>query len=182
MVRYLMLLTAVVLSGCSRLDIAEFAAGTPPLALEEYFAGNTKAYGLFQDRSGQVKRSFVVDIDGHWDGTTLTLNEAFVYNDGEHEKRVWTIHKTADGGWEGRADGVVGIAIGRGAGNTFNWRYEFDLKTEQSVIRLRFNDWLFLQPDGVMINRAYVSKFGITVGEVILTFVKQPAAAAVPAT
>lgn len=174
MLRVLLVVLAGLLAGCSRPDLADFALAKPPLALEEYFVGKLKAYGQFQTRFGEVKRRFVVDIDGRWDGSTLTLNESFVYDDGETEQRVWTLEKTADGGWQGRAGGVVGSAAGRGAGNAFNWQYDFDLPTDDGTMRLHFDDWLFLQQDGVLINRAYVSKFGITVGEVIISFFKQP--------
>jgi len=180
MPRALLLLLAVSLAGCSRLDLADFNQATPKLELEQYFVGQLKAHGQFQDRFGQVKRRFVVDIDGHWDGSTLTLNEAFVYDDGEHEQRVWTLLRTADGGWTGRAGGVVGTAQGRGAGNAFNWQYDFDLATDDGTVRLHFNDWLFLQEDGVLLNRAYVSKFGINVGEVLISFARQPTASAPP--
>jgi hypothetical protein len=37
---------------------------------------------------------------------------------------------------------------------------------------VHFNDWMFLQPSGVLLNRARVSKFGITIGEVTLAFMK----------
>ncbi len=38
---------------------------------------------------------------------------------------------------------------------------------------MKFNDWMFLQEDGVVINRARVSKLGFTIGEVTLFFRKQ---------
>ncbi|MBM3480321.1 MAG: DUF3833 domain-containing protein, partial [Alphaproteobacteria bacterium] len=41
-----------------------------------------------------------------------------------------------------------------------------------------FDDWMFLQPGGVMLNRARVSKFGIAIGEVTLSFSRGGAARA----
>ena len=63
MMRALLLVLAALLAGCSRLDLADFEQATPRLELEQYFAGQLKAYGQFQDRFGQVKRRFVVDIE-----------------------------------------------------------------------------------------------------------------------
>ncbi len=37
---------------------------------------------------------------------------------------------------------------------------------------MKFDDWMFLQPGGVVINRARVSKWGIDIGEVTLFFSK----------
>lgn len=147
----------------------------PPLLIEEYFAGRTTAWGLFRDRFGVVRRQFNVSIDGTWDDETLTLVEDFVYDDGEKERRIWTIEKIGDGTYSGRADGVIGAASGRAHANTLNWRYRFALNVGTRTWHVTFDDWLFLQSDGVLINRADVTKFGFRLGEVVLVFVKQAA-------
>lgn len=149
-----------------------FAGAVPALVLEDYFSGHTKAWGLFTDRFGIVRRQFSVDISGDWDGGRLILNESFLYNDGASESRIWTIRKTGEGLYEGRADDVIGIAQGRAAGNALNWSYKMDLKVGARSWRVAFDDWMFLQPDGVMINRASVSKWGIEIGQVTLFFAK----------
>lgn len=160
------------LTGCTTMKPADFAQGQPPLVLEDYFAGRTKAYGLFEDRFGTVRRQFTVDIAGTWDGRTLVLDEFFRYDDGETERRTWTIDKLADGRYAGRAGDVVGTAQGKSAGNALNWRYVMDLKVGDGTWRVAFDDWMFLQADHVMINRARVNKWGIELGQVTLFFVK----------
>jgi hypothetical protein len=40
-----------------------------------------------------------------------------------------------------------------------------------------FDDRMYLQPDGVLINHATVRKFGIRVGEAVIVFRRQPEAA-----
>ncbi len=153
----------------------DFAGREPRLILEDYFSGRTRAWGLFEDRSRAVRRQFVVDIDGSWDGTELTLDERFAYADGARERRVWRITKLGDHTYEGRADDVVGVATGVCHGNALNWRYCLRLTVHGRPIRLNFDDWMFLQADDVLINRAAVSKFGLTVGQVTIAFKKQPA-------
>ena len=127
---------------------------------------------MFEDRFGNLKREFTVDLEGDWDGTTLTLIEDFLYSDGETEQRIWRITRTGDGTYEGRADDVVGVANGIARGKALNWSYDLMLKVGDSRIKVSFNDWMFLQPDGVLINKADVSKFGITIGTVTLFFQK----------
>ncbi|MGF1476391.1 MAG: DUF3833 domain-containing protein [Geminicoccaceae bacterium] len=161
-----------VLVGCSDMKVDDFADTQPAFVPEEYFAGKLRAWGLFQDRFGVVRRQFVVDIDGTWDGTTLTLVEDFVYTDGEIEQRVWEITKLDDDSYEGRADDVIGVAKGQIAGQAMNWNYIYDLKVGDGSWHVRFDDWMLLQGDGVMINRATVSKLGVTLGEVSLFFRK----------
>jgi len=129
---------------------------------------------LFEDRFGKVRRQFVVDITGSWDGETLVLDEHFFFNDGETNFRQWRIKKLAKNQYEGMAGDVVGKATGVSAGNALNWRYLLDLKLDSgSTVRVKFNDWMFLQPDGVLLNRAKMSKFGIDIGQVIISFQKQ---------
>jgi len=153
----------------------DFAGREPEFLIEEYFAGQTKAWGIFQDRFGTLRRQFEVDIEGTWDGNTLTLVEDFLYDDGETEQRIWRIKKLADHLYEGEADGVIGTAKGRAYGNALNWTYGFALVVGERAWNVTFDDWMFLQSDGVLINRAEVSKFGIKLGEVTIAFRKDAA-------
>lgn len=161
-----------LLVGCSSMKISDFANSRPPLVLEQYFAGHTQAWGLFEDRFGKVRRQFTVDITGDWNGERLVLDEHFLYNDGETDQRIWTIRKTAEGRYEGTAGDVVGTAEGNSAGNALNWAYVMDLKMGDGTLRVSFDDWMFLLPGGTVINRAHVSKLGVELGSVTLFFVK----------
>lgn len=147
------------------------------LNLEEFFDGPSVAYGQFQDVFGTVRRRFEVAIDGTWDGKTLTLVEDFVYEDGATEQRVWTLRKTGPETWEGTAPGVDGVALGEERGDAFNWRYAIDLpipSAEGSVetLAVSFDDWMWLLSDDRLLNIAYLKRFGVTVGQVIITFEK----------
>lgn len=163
---------AAFLSGCTSMEPEDFAGREPRLLIEDYFAGQTQAWGIFQDRFGTPRRQFRVDIDGTWDGETLTLVEDFVYDDGETEQRIWRIKKLGEHNYEGKAEGVIGVAHGSAYGNALNWRYKFALKVGDSTWTVHFDDWLFLQDDRVLINRADVTKFGLLIGEVTLLFHK----------
>ena len=156
----------------------DFAERTPRLVIEDYFLGRTKAWGIFQDRFGTLRRQFEVTIEGSLEDDTLVLVEDFLYDDGEEERRIWRIRRTGPHTYEGQAGGVVGVAKGEAYGNALNWTYRFDLKVGDATWEVAFDDWLFLQSDGVLINRAAVTKFGILLGEVTLVFQKQPRQAA----
>ncbi len=151
----------------------DYAETTPTLDLFSYFNGQTQAWGMFQDRFGQVKRRFKVQINGQIDSDQLILDEAFQYDDGETQRRIWTIQRLSEHNFQGTADDVVGVAEGTAYGNALNWRYDLMLTVGEKQWRVRFNDWMFLQDDKVLINRAKVSKYGITLGEVTLFFLKQ---------
>jgi hypothetical protein len=165
---------ALVLQGCSGMNVEDFKGQNPKLVLEEYFLGETYAYGLFQDRFGNVKRQFKVDIQGSFEDGVLTLVEDFHYQDGEEDQRIWKITPEADGRYTGTAADIIGEAEGRIRGNALNWKYTMNLPVGDSHYKVNFDDWMFLQNDGVMINKATVTKWGFRVGEVILFFSKTP--------
>ena len=147
------------------------------LNLEEFFEGRTAAYGQFQDVFGTVRRRFEVEITGTWDGQTLKLVEDFVYEDGSTEQRIWTLEKTGAETWQGTAPGVDGVATGEERGDTFNWRYTIDLPIpsadgETETLRVAFDDWMWLLSDDRLLNIAYMKRFGIDIGQVIITFEK----------
>lgn len=154
------------------MDIAKFSNKKPLFVLEEYFKGNVDAWGLFYDRFGNLKRQFNVKIKGTWDGKTLVLDEKFKYDDGEKDQRIWKITKINDQKYIGQADDVVGNAVGISNGNALNWSYELLLTVKEKTFKVKFDDWMFLQDKGVLINRAEISKFGINLGVVYITFLK----------
>ena len=178
---YLTLFIILLFTGCSQTDMKEFQNNTPKLNLFEFFAGETIAYGIFEDRFGNLKRQFRVNINGKIDNQILTLDEDFLYDDGEQAKRIWKIEKKIDNNqkiiYEGQADDVEGKASGSISGNALNWSYDIYLNIKGSDIKVHFNDWIYKQSENLAINRAYVSKFGINIGSVTLVFLRGKTAA-----
>ena len=174
MKRILVLMVALFgLWGCSSVDIDKYRSETPVLDLREYFNGTLEAHGIFQDRSGEVVKRFTVIIDASWQGEVGTLDEHFTYSDGSTQRRVWTITRTGEGRYVGRADDVVGEARGEEAGNALRWRYVLALPVDGKVYNVDFDDWMFLMDDRVMLNRSVMSKWGFRLGEVTLSFYKR---------
>jgi len=67
---------------------------------------------------------------------------------------------------------VVGEARGEVEVVALNWHYTLALPVDGRVWEVAFDDWMFLVDEHVMLNRATMSKFGITLGEVTLAFHK----------
>ena len=162
-----------VLAGCSVIPPERYAAEKPALDLRQYFNGTIDGWGIFQSRSGEVKKRFHVVIDAKWNGDTGVLDENFKWSDGTTSRRVWTLTRQPDGSFRGKADDVVGEALGEVAGNALRWRYVLALPVDGKVYNVDFDDWMFLMDDKVMLNRSYMSKWGFNLGEVTLTFVKR---------
>ena len=161
------------LSGCGGQTVQHYKDMNPPLNLQTYFTGPIKAWGFVQDYSGKVTRRFDVEMVGTWNGDIGTLKEKFKYYDGETQERTWTIKKIAENRYEGSAGDIIGTATGETAGNAMRWAYDMDLEVGDKTYRITFDDWMFLMNDGVLINRSYLKKFGLTVGELTLFMQKQ---------
>jgi len=159
-------------SACVSQNVTQFADSPRQLVLEDYFLGQTQAYGVFEDRFGKVRRQFKVDITGTLDGDRLTLTENFKYDDGERDTRVWEIDVLGNGAYRGTAGDVPVPAEGQVAGNAFNWKYKVDLKVGDSTWNVGFDDWMYLMEDDVLLNRAYVTRYGIEIGQVTIAFRK----------
>ena len=171
----LALATSALLAGCASPMPSDYASQTPVLDLREYFNGKLLAHGIVTDRSGRVTQRFTVQLVGTWQGDQGTLDEQFVYTDGRREQRVWRLTRGADGRYIGLADDVVGVAVGQARGNALNWRYTLRVPVDGRSWEIEFDDWMFLVDPQVMINRAVMSKFGIRLGEVLLSFQRLPA-------
>jgi len=162
---------AITASGCA--SAPDYSAETPLLDLKTYFNGELLAHGIFTDRSGKVVRRFVVQMTGTWQGKEGVLDERFTYSDGKTERRVWRLTDLGGGRWSGRADDVVGEAVGVASGNALNWKYTLKLPVDDKVYEVQFDDWMYLMDDKVMLNKAVMSKFGFRLGEVTLSFYKK---------
>lgn len=157
--------------------LTDASLSTRELELEEFFDGQLVAHGQFQDIFGTVRRQFVAEIEGDWDGERLRLVEDFTYEDGSTEQRVWTLRKTGEETWEGTAPGVIGVATGVEKGDRFNWRYTIDLPVPAAdgtaeTLRVTFDDWMWLLTEDRLFNKAYMKRFGVDVGEVSIFFEK----------
>ncbi|RXZ43534.1 DUF3833 domain-containing protein [Crenobacter cavernae] len=157
-------------SGNARID--DYRSTRPRLDLARYFDGPVSARGLFQDRSGKVVRRFTVQIYARWAGGTGTLDERFVYDNGERRRLVWTLKKRPDGRYTATAADVVGEAEGRMVGHAFNWSYTLKLSVGGQVVEVDFEDWMYQLDEATVINRSELKKYGLRVGEMTLFFRK----------
>lgn len=168
---------AVALAGCGHLSPRDFAGTGPRFEPERYFAGHTRSRGVFEDRTGaNPTRTFATDCQGtrEPDGT-LTLRQTFTYADGSIQRRAWRIRRVDAHRYEATANDVVGTGRGEAWGNAFHWEYTVALKPGNPLFNVRLRQWMYLQPDGhTVLNRATVSKLGVTIAQVAESFEKVP--------
>lgn len=170
-----LLLISLSLGSCSGVSVDHYAGQQPRLDLPAFFSAPVQAWGIFENRSGEVVKRFHVDISSRREGERLILDERFLYSDGTRQRRVWTLTPDGPGRWKGTADDVVGEALGEVAGNALRWRYQLNLPVDDSVYVVSFDDWMYLMDRDTLINRSSMSKLGVELGQVTLFFRRLPA-------
>ncbi len=170
------LFVITVISGCATsIEGDRYKEIEPQFSLQEFFTGQVKAWGIVQDRSGELVQRFQVTIDGSVKDGELVLDETFTYGVGEGvEKRVWIIEEVEAGVYQGRAGDILDTASGKAYGNAMFWTYEMDLPVGDTSYRVTFDDWIWAFDENTIVNRSYIKKFGLVMAEVTIFMQKQP--------
>ncbi|TMO75102.1 DUF3833 domain-containing protein [Pseudoalteromonas sp. S3785] len=166
------LMAALFLVSCSAPKVEHYNSSTPEFDFKAFFSDDLKAYGVVQDYKGELTRKLVVTMNARWEGNEGVIEEDFVYDDGETQKRIWYVTLNDDNSLVGRADDVLGIATGNSAGSVFHWNYNVALPYDGSTLEVNFDDWMYLVTQSRLINRTSIVKFGVEVGEVTLVIEK----------
>ncbi|GAA5317743.1 MAG: DUF3833 domain-containing protein [Candidatus Pelagadaptatus aseana] len=175
---FLLLFVFSLLLGCSHQSIDDYQNGQPPFVLQDYFNGRLSAHGIVKNRFGKVIRTFNAELNGQWqagsDGTSEgLLKEVFRFDDGEVQLRDWQMIATDQSSvFVGRAGDVVGDARLRTAGNALFIEYTLRIPYQGRSIDVFVDDRMYRVSDSVVINESRLSKWGIDVGEVVLTIIK----------
>ncbi|WP_237468072.1 DUF3833 domain-containing protein [Vibrio stylophorae] len=166
-----MALMLLLMSGCSA-DIEEYETTHPSFDLFEYFQGEVHAWGMVQDYRYQQTRRFEVVILGYVDDGVLVLEEDFVFDDGDIDRRVWRIEQIDAHQYQGEADDILGMATGVSYGNALQWQYSMNIEVDDSSYEIHFDDWLYRQDERHLFNLTKMTKFGVEVGRITLFFQK----------
>lgn len=162
------------LTGCTSVSVDDYAARQPAFEPESFFSGFLTAHGVVKDFRGAAIRHFQADITACWRDGIGTLDEAFVFDDGEHQSRFWTLTPNGDRGYTATAGDVVGPGTANWAGNAFFLEYVLRVALDDGEIDLTIDDRMYRVSDNVVINESAMRKWGLPVGEVLLTLIRHP--------
>lgn len=163
----------VLLSSCSGVTVTDYQQNLPKLVPEQFFNGALTAHGIVKDRSGKVIRYFTADINAYWKDGVGTLEEDFIFDDGEQQRRVWTLVPTAQQQYTGTAGDVVGDSHMRVAGNSLFMKYVLRIPYGDGSLDIAIDDRMYLVSPKVLLNESLMSKFGFNVGAIQLVITKQ---------
>lgn len=162
----------LLIGGCSVTKPEIYQNKIPVLTIEDYFSGHVTGHGMVQDRSGEVRRRFVVEMHGQWQGNQGILDENFVYDDGEKQNRQWKLQRLNPHAFTAIAGDVTGIAQGEQFGNAIHMTYVLQVPVGGKIYDIKMDDWLYSIDKNIVLNRATMKKFGFTVGSVTTSFSK----------
>lgn len=161
-----------IIGGCSGVKVSDYKEYTPVMTPESFFDGNLTAHGTVKNRKGAVTRYFNATIKAYWLDGVGTLEENFLFNDGEKQQRIWKLVKNPDGGYTGTARDVVGKAKGAVSGNSMFLNYVLKVPYGDSDINISIDDRMYLVDQNILINESEMTKFGFRVGEINLVILK----------
>lgn len=147
----------------------DYADGFPTFDLKTHLKGKMICEGVIFGPLGRVTSSFVAEFDVSWDGDTGVMAERFRYDDGSTQDREWTIRLLEDGKFTTTAPDVPGTGTGLQSGSAVQMKYRIQLPESAGSHVLDTVDWMYLTPDGAIMNRSQFRKFGFRVAELVAT-------------
>jgi hypothetical protein len=165
-------LCGLLLSACAAVSVDDYADNQPQLVAEEFFNGKLTAHGVVKDRGGRVTRYFSASIDASWRDGVGTLDERFVFDDGERQTRLWTLKPAGNNNYIATAGDVIGDGKMKIAGNSLFLDYVLRIPYDGDTLDLRIDDRMYLVSERVLLNESIMTKFGFEVGRIMLVIEK----------
>ncbi|MEP1587510.1 MAG: DUF3833 domain-containing protein [Tateyamaria sp.] len=147
----------------------DYAGASTPFNIRTHLNGHLVCEGVIYGPTGRVASRFVGHFDCTWEGNQGTMNEVFHYDDGSQQTRVWNLTLGNNGRIRALADDVEGEGTGQQMGNAVKLKYRFRLPAKSGGHVLNTVDWMYLAPNGTIINRSQFRKYGLKVAELVAT-------------
>ena len=144
--------------------------------LETHLNGDIDCEGVIYGPLGRVSSRFVGRFKAKWQNGSGHMTENFEYDSGSTQQREWTLALAQDGTIKAPAPDVIGTGTGRQVGSAVVLNYKIKLTDDAGGHVLDVTDWMYLAPNGAIVNRSQFRKFGIKVAELVATM--RPAGAA----
>lgn len=150
----------------------DYEKGAPQFDLREHLNGPILCEGVIYGPLGRVTSRFVGKFEARWDGNRGVMREHFIYDSGATQDREWRLEIGNDGQIKADADDLVTPGSGQMSGSAVQLKYRIRLPEESGGHVLDTVDWMYLAPNGTVMNRSQFRKFGIPVAELVATMRK----------
>jgi hypothetical protein len=167
---------ALTLAACGKpMQVSQFAGTTPSFDPLKFWSGHHRSWGVLEDRGGAPTDTVMTDCVGTAspDGS-LKMAQTLTLGDGTATRRDWRLWRTAPGAYAATANDMVGEAHGLSAGRVFHWTWVLALSPGKPLKNVTMDQWMYLYPDGTMMNHTTIRKLGVAVAQVLERFEKLP--------
>ncbi|MCO4848465.1 MAG: DUF3833 family protein [Yoonia sp.] len=137
--------------------------------IRDVLNGPIVSEGVIFGPTGRVTSRFTARFDASWHGNTGKMTERFHYDSGNVQNRAWLLTLSDGGLIKAEADDVVGAGRGQQSGNAVFLAYKLKLSDQAGGHVLDTRDWMYLMPNGTIMNRSEFRKFGFKVADLIAT-------------
>lgn len=143
--------------------------------LRRHLNGPIECEGVIYGPTGRITSRFIGEFEATWTGNSGVMSEKFTYSDGSVQEREWQLTLGNDGKIRALAADVIGEGQGEQSGPTVQLRYRIKLPEDAGGHVLDTTDWMYLAPNGTIVNRSQFRKFGIKVAELVATMRRKEA-------
>ena len=147
----------------------DYVQGAPQFDLRDPLNGPIECEGVIYGPTGRVTSRFVGNFHAEWDGNQGRMTEEFRYDSGTVQNREWLLTLGNDGKIKAEAADVIGVGDGSQMGSAVQLNYRIKLPDEAGGHVLDTVDWMYLAPNGSIVNRSQFRKFGFKVAELVAT-------------
>jgi len=146
---------------------SDYLNGTEMFDLRQHMNGPITCEGVIYGPFGRVSSRFVGAFECSWVGNQGVMSEEFRYDDGSVQNRRWSLKIDEHGAIKATAPDVVGEGEGHQVGSSVQLKYRLRLPESAGGHVLNTVDWMYLAPNGSIVNRSQFRKFGIQVAELV---------------
>lgn len=168
--RSLLIAAPLAVAGCASVPPSP-QGDIQSISLVDAFQGRTVGRGLFSVPIAGIERGFDARLNGTLRTVrgveTLTVVEDFFFDDGETDRLTWVFARTGPNSWTGVREDTVGSANVVETSGEVRLTYVADVESRGETTRLGFADVIYRRADGVVINEAVVTRFGLPIGSVL---------------
>lgn len=162
--------------GFSAQKPADYADGDLQFDVREHLNGPIECEGVIYGPTGRVTSRFIGHFNASWNGNKGYMSEEFRYDSGTVQHREWHLTLGKDGEIKAEAPDLIGTGTGTQAGSAVQLKYRIQLPDEAGGYVLDTVDWMYLAPNGSIVNRSQFRKFGFKVAELVATMRKKDVA------
>ena len=147
----------------------DYDDGSLQIDLRRHLNGPIDCEGVIYGPTGRVTSRFSGAFEAKWEGNVGVMDEHFKYDSGATQQRQWNLRIGNDGAIQATAADVLGEGTGMQRGSAVELKYRIRLPESAGGHVLDTVDWMYLTPNGTIVNRSQFRKFGIRVAELVAT-------------